>query len=69
MKIKSTSEFNKDILTIAVFTFLTVAVWIAADVYHAVVTSQITEVEQTLIAELNPKIDPKVLSEIKSRVP
>lgn len=64
---KKLHSFNQDLLTIALFTFVTIAAWIAFDVYHAVVTSQITEVQQQLILELNPDISDQVIAEIQSR--
>ena len=45
---------QKDLLIISIFTFVTVFVWIVSDVYHAVVNSQITEVQAELIKPLNP---------------
>ncbi len=58
---------SRDWLVISVFTFITVAVWISADVYHAVVTSQITEVQAQLILPLTPKIDQIAIDNIKAR--
>lgn len=58
---------QKDWLVIAIFTFLTVFAWIVSDVYHAVVTSQITEVQAQLIAPLNPRIDQIAIDNIRTR--
>lgn len=58
---------QRDWLIIAVFTFVTVVVWIAADIHHAVVTSQITEVQAQLILPLNPKLDNVTIDIINSR--
>ncbi len=58
---------QRDLLILSVFTFITVFIWIVTDVYHAVVTSQITEVQQQLIMPLNPKIDEVVMQNIRSR--
>lgn len=60
---------QKDWLAIAIFTFITVFIWIAADVYHAVVTSQITQVQEELILPLNPKIDQVAIDNIRKRQP
>ncbi len=58
---------RKDLLVLSIFTFITVFIWIVSDVYHAVVTSQITAVQQQLIIPLNPKIDALVLQKIRAR--
>ncbi len=58
---------NNDLLIISVFTLITVLAWIIFDVYHAAVTSNISEVQQKLMTELNPKLDPNVLANIRSR--
>ena len=44
---------NKDLLTISIFTLITVISWIVFDVYHAAATSTITEVQQQLMTPLN----------------
>lgn len=58
---------QKDILVMAIFTFLTVFVWIVTDVYHAVVTSQITEVQARLIRPLDPSFNQNAIDMIRSR--
>ncbi len=58
---------SKDALIISILTVIMVMAWIAFDVYHAVSTSTITEVESTLITPLNPKIDQNLLDQILQR--
>jgi hypothetical protein len=58
---------KNDLLVLSIFTFITVFVWIVADVYHAVVTSQITEVQQILINPLNPNLDEIAVKNIQNR--
>ncbi len=58
---------NKDLLIISIFTVITVFVWIVSDVYHSVVNSQITKVQEELIEPLNPKFDEFALQNIRSR--
>jgi hypothetical protein len=58
---------NKDVLIISVLTFITVVVWIAADAWHAYVTSTISSSLQQTIKPLNPKLDLTVLETLKSR--
>ncbi len=59
---------NKDLLTISIFTLITVISWIVFDVYHAAATSTITEVQQQLMTPLNPKLDTATIESIRSRV-
>lgn len=58
---------RRDALILAIFTFITVFAWIVTDIYHAVVTSQITEVQAQLIRPLNPKFDPITIQKIQER--
>ncbi len=57
---------NKDMLIVSVCTLITVFAWIVFDVYHASVTSNITQVQQQLIAPLNPKFNQLTLERIKA---
>lgn len=58
---------SKDLLYISIFSLITVLAWIIFDVYHAAVTSTITEVQQKLILPLNPKFDETTLKNIELR--
>lgn len=58
---------NKDLLYISIFTLITVLAWIVSDVYHAAVTSTITEVQQKLISPLDPKLDEATLINVQLR--
>lgn len=58
---------NKDLLYISIFSFITVLAWIVFDVYHAAVTSTITDVQQQLITPLNPKFEETTLRNIELR--
>lgn len=60
---------KKDLVTIAVFTLLTVMAWIAFDVYHAAVSSTTTEVEEQLVAPLEPKLNAKTIERIQKLPP
>jgi hypothetical protein len=55
---------NKDMLVVSVLTVITVMAWIIFDVYHASVTSTLTEVQQSLVTPLNPKLNSAVISQI-----
>ncbi|HCS78628.1 TPA: hypothetical protein DIV55_02695 [Patescibacteria group bacterium] len=58
---------QKDLLVISIFTFITVIFWVVSGVYHAIVTSQITEVQEELITPLNPKLNAEAIENIRSR--
>ena len=60
---------NRDILILALFTFATVLAWLAADVYHAAITSQVTDVQKQLTTPLNPKFDTSTIDNIRKRKP
>lgn len=56
---------NKDMLVISIFTLITILAWIVFDVYHAAVTSTITEVQQQLMTPLNPKLNTQALKNVR----
>lgn len=58
---------QKDLLVIGVVTFITVFAWILFDIYHAVVTSQITQVQAKLITPLNPEFDQTTIDMVRQR--
>lgn len=58
---------SKDMLIISIFTLITVMAWIAFDVYHAAVTSTITQVQERLITPLDPKLDTSVLNRVQEQ--
>ncbi|MEK7166280.1 MAG: hypothetical protein AAB874_05735 [Patescibacteria group bacterium] len=59
---------NKDLLFISIFTMITVMAWIVFDVYHAAVTSTITEVQARLIAPLSPKLHDGAMKFVQARL-
>lgn len=58
---------NKDLLVVAIFTLITVMAWIVFDVYHAAVTSTITQVQEQLITPLDPEFDQQAINGLKAR--
>ena len=58
---------SRDSLILAVLTFITVIVWIASDIYHASVTSTLTDVEKKLMVPLDPSFDQQVINKLKER--
>jgi len=57
---------DKQTLFLSIFTFLTVLAWIAFDVYHAVVSSTISPIQQQLIKPIDPKFDTQVILDLKN---
>ena len=58
---------SKDFLIVAIFTFVTVTAWIVFDVYHASISSTVTQVQEKLIAPFNPIFDQKTVNQIRER--
>lgn len=58
---------SKDMLIISIFTLITVMAWIAFDVYHAAVTSTVSQVQEKLITPLDPKLDTSVLNRVQQQ--
>lgn len=59
---------NKDLLTVSIFTLITVISWIVFNVYHAAVTSTISEVQQQLITPLDPTLDTATIQNVRTRI-
>ena len=58
---------QRDILIILWLTFLTVVAWIGFNLYHAMVTSTISEDLQMQIIPINPNFDLKTINSLKNR--
>ena len=58
---------SKDVLALAVLTFITILVWIGFEAYHAAVTSTVPERLEILVQSLSPKINVEVIDKLKSR--
>lgn len=58
---------SKEMLLISILTLITVAAWIAFEVYHTAASSTITEVQQKLITPLKSDFDGGVLENIRLR--
>jgi len=56
---------SREVLTISIFTLITVIAWITFDLYHAMSESIITEVQQELIAPLDPKLDRETINKLR----
>lgn len=57
----------RDLLIIAMVTFLTVLAWIVFAVYHQFMTSTLTTVQIEESAPLTPKFDEAILKQLENR--
>lgn len=58
---------SKDILALAVLTFITILVWIGFEAYHTAVTSAVPERLEILVQSLSPKVSVEVVDKLKTR--
>lgn len=58
---------QKDILYIAISSFVLVVLWIGFNLYHAHATSTIEPVLQIQIKPIDPKFDTEMINKLKSR--
>jgi hypothetical protein len=60
-------ENDRDILLIAIFTLLTVGVWISFELVKTTRTSTVETTTQQLLTPIQPKIDMETLDDLSSR--
>lgn len=60
-------ENDKDLLLVAVFTFLTVSLWITFELVKTVKTTTVTTPVQHIVTPLNASINVDLLTKIKER--
>lgn len=58
---------QKDVLIILWMTFITTVAWIGFNIYHAIVTSTISEELQMQILPIDPNFDMATINKLKSR--
>lgn len=58
---------DRDLLLVALFTFLTVTMWVAFEFIKTSKTSTVSTTVQTVIAPINPSLDVDVLTQIKDK--
>lgn len=58
---------SKDLFLISILTVVTVAVWIAVDVYLVLKKDEPEKISQELLAPLNPKLDISILDELDKK--
>jgi hypothetical protein len=61
-------ENDRDILLIAILTFITVFAWIFFDLVKTSQTSTITDSTEQLLTPLNPTIDTDTLNKLSLRI-
>jgi hypothetical protein len=62
------TRISKDTLVFAVFTLITVFVWMATDIYRALNKSRIPKILSQQIAPLNPRVDRVALDQLESKL-
>ncbi len=60
-------ENDKDLLLVAVFTFLTVSLWITFELVKTVKTTTVTSPVQRVVTPLSASIDIDLLTKLKER--
>jgi len=58
---------QNDLLLLAISIFVIVVIWIGTNLYHAFVTSTITETQNIQVTPIDPHFDREVLEKLKSR--
>ncbi len=61
------SRAKKDILYIAISSFILTAIWVGFNIYHAAATSTISEELQKQIQPIEPRFDTQVIKELQNR--
>jgi arsenate reductase-like glutaredoxin family protein len=60
-------QLGKDALILSILTLITVLTWIGFELYQALTKTEIPKVLQKQTTPLNPKLDEKVIENLKSR--
>ncbi len=61
-------KINRDLISLAVSTLLTVAVWIGFDVYRALTRYTLPEILDQQMQPLDPKLNQEVINQLKERL-
>lgn len=56
---------NRDMLVVSILTVITVMAWIVFDVYHASISSTLTDIQESMTTTLNPKLNSQVLNRMR----
>jgi len=60
-------RLQKDILFIAISSFIVIVAWIGFNLYHIYVTTTISEDLQIALTPINPVFDPQTIQQLRSR--
>lgn len=60
-------KINRDLISLAVSTLLTVAVWIGFDVYRALTRYTLPEILDQQMQPLDPKLNQEIINQLKER--
>ncbi len=60
-------ENDRDILLVAMFTFLTVSLWVFFELVKTYKTTTVSSVVQQVITPFSPTIDTSIISQIEKR--
>lgn len=58
---------EKEVLFLAVATLITASAWVVFDAYHAYTTSTIPKALEEIALPITPKIDTKIIQDLKVR--
>ena len=58
---------QNDLLLLVISIFVIVVIWIGTNLYHAFVTSTITETQNIQVTPIEPNFDREVLEKLKAR--
>lgn len=58
---------QNDLLILVISIFIIALIWIGTNLYHAFVTSTITETQNIQVSPIEPNFDREVLEKLKSR--
>jgi hypothetical protein len=58
---------NNQLIFVAIFTIVTILIWIGADLYHISVNSTIPEDMKQIVIPINPTLDTKIFEELRSK--
>lgn len=58
---------GKELLYFSIVTFLIVLSWVTFDVYHIVITSTVTSVQEKVMEPLTPQFDNEIILKVLER--
>lgn len=58
---------NNQLTVVAIFTIITILIWIGTDLYHISVNSTIPEDMKQIVIPINPNLDTKIFEDLRSK--